>query len=322
MDHRFALVTGATSGIGAAFARALPETTDLLLTGRDPDRLADMQEELGIDGRRVETMTADLTRPEHRQALIDRAEDLEIDLLINNAGMGKYGAVLDNDPGEEVATVELNCTAPVALTTALLPGMIERARLDGGRAGLINLSSTFAVQPVPYLATYTSSKAFIQAWTEALAEEVRRKPVDVLALAPGPTKSQFGERSGFAPGSFPFAADPNDIARDGLKQHRPRLRHGVAGRARPLLPAPSPGRHRPGRAARRGQQGNPAELIHAPQSVHGRLSNHGRACSHCRATCISRSSRPKGACSITPTGRPSAQDSGRLIAGSPVALAS
>jgi hypothetical protein len=218
MDHRFALVTGATSGIGAAFARALPETTDLLLTGRDPERLADMQEELSVDGRQVVTMVADLTRPEHRQALIDRAEDLEIDLLINNAGMGKYGAVLDNDPGDEVATVELNCTAPVALATALLPGMIERARLDGGRAGLINLSSTFAVQPVPYLATYTASKAFIQAWTEALAEEVRRKPVDVLALAPGPTKTQFGERSGFTPGSFPFAADPDDVARDGLKQ--------------------------------------------------------------------------------------------------------
>jgi hypothetical protein len=217
MQHRFALVTGATSGIGAAFARVLPETTDLLLTGRNSEQLVTLREELGVGDRRVETLQADLTRAADRQALIDRAEDLEIDLLVNNAGMGQYGAILDNDPQAEVDTVELNCTAPVALTTALLPGMIERARLDGGRAGVINVSSTFAVQPVPYLATYAASKAFVQSWTEALAEEVRRKPVDVLALAPGTTKTQFGTRSGFGPGNLPFAAEPEDVAREGLK---------------------------------------------------------------------------------------------------------
>lgn len=217
MDHRFALVTGATGGIGAAFARALPETTDLLLTGRDSERLAVLREELAFGDRRIETMACDLARAGDREALIARAEELEIDLLINNAGLGRYGAVLANDPDGEVETVEVNCTAPVALATALLPGMIERARLDGGRAGLINVSSTFAVTPVPYLATYAASKAFVQSWTEALAQEVRRKPVDVLALAPGPTRSGFAERAGYSPGRIPFSADPEDVAREGLR---------------------------------------------------------------------------------------------------------
>lgn len=217
MEYRFALVTGATGGIGAAFARALPETTDLLLTGRDSERLVALKEELAFGERHIETMACDLTQPDDRQALIARAEELEIDLLINNAGMGNYGAVLDNDPESEVATVEVNCTAPVALTTALLPGMIERARLFGDRAGLINVSSTFAVQPVPYIATYCASKAFIQTWTEALAEELRRKPVDVLALAPGATRTPFAKRAGFGPGRLPFAAEPEQVAREAMR---------------------------------------------------------------------------------------------------------
>jgi short-subunit dehydrogenase len=216
MYHRLALVTGATSGIGAAFARVLPEQTDLFLTGRDSQRLADLQDELAIGGRRVHTMVADLGHAEDRAALIAQAEALEIDLLINNAGLGRYGAALSNGPGAESATVEVNCVAPVALATALLPGMIERARLAGGRAGLINLSSTFAVSPVPYLATYAASKAFIQSWTEALAEELRRKPVDVLALAPGSTRSRFAERSGFM-GQLPFQSEPEEVAREGLR---------------------------------------------------------------------------------------------------------
>jgi hypothetical protein len=217
MDHRFALVTGATGGIGAAFARELPEHVDLLLTGRDAGKLEALQEELQIAERRVEIFQADLSQYEDRAALIAFAEQLEVDLLINNAGLGSYGRVLDNDPDAEVTTVEVNCVAPVHLTRMLLPGMIERARVFGGRAGVINLSSTFAVSPVPYFATYSASKAFLQSWSEALAEELRRKPVDVLTLAPGPTRSGFATRAGYSPGRVPFSADPEDVAREGLR---------------------------------------------------------------------------------------------------------
>jgi hypothetical protein len=215
VPHSFALVTGASSGIGAAFARVLPDHTHLLLTGRDGERLGALAAELSGGTRIVEPFVADLTKAEDREALIARAGEVEIDLLINNAGLGQFGAVLDNDPHGEVDTVEVNCAAPVDLAVNLLPEMISRARMRGGRAGLINVSSTFAVQPVPYVATYSASKAFVLSWTEALAEELRGKPIDVLALCPGATRTDMARRAGFSR-DLPFRADPEAVAREGL----------------------------------------------------------------------------------------------------------
>jgi short-subunit dehydrogenase len=216
MPHRFALVTGASSGIGEAFARALPADTSLLVTARDAEALTRLQADLARPGRTVEVLAADLTADAGRAALIDKARTLEIDLLVNNAGVGAFGSVLENTEEAERQTVELNVTAVAALTRALLPGMIDRAARDDGRAGLILVSSTAAFQPVPYLATYSATKAFVLAYGEALAAELRRKPVDVLVLCPGSTRTRFGERSGFAVGSLPGAADPDDVAREGL----------------------------------------------------------------------------------------------------------
>ncbi|SDF55282.1 hypothetical protein SAMN05216241_101439 [Limimonas halophila] len=214
--HRFALVTGATSGIGAAFARTLPAETNLLLTGRSPERLEQMRAELQVGERIVDTLQADLTRGADRARLIERAEAHAVDLLVNNAGMGQFGAVLDNDPQAEIDTTVLNCTAPVELSVRLLPTMLERARVTGRNAGLINVSSTFAVSPVPYVATYSASKAFILSWTEAFAEEVCRQPLDVLALCPGATRTAIAGRAGLR-GQVPFAAEPEDVAKQGLR---------------------------------------------------------------------------------------------------------
>lgn len=233
-SYRFALVTGASSGIGEAFARVLPESTHLLLTGRNHDRLSMIAEELQVDERIVEPLAADLTRADDRHRLIQRAGEVEIDLLINNAGLGQFGGVLDNDPQGEVDTVEVNCTAPVDLTVNLLPAMIERARYRGEPAGLINVSSTFAVNPIPYVATYSASKAFILSWTEALAEELRREPVDVLALCPGATRTQMADRAGFR-GQIPFRADPEDVAREGLRALGRCTVHVVGGASRAAL---------------------------------------------------------------------------------------
>lgn len=213
--YKFALVTGASSGIGAAFARTLPESTNLLITGRNEERLSAMAEQLAIGNRIVEPFVADLSSTADREALIARAGELEIDLLINNAGLGQFGPVLENDPKGEVDTVEVNCTAPVDLAVNLLPAMIERAHFQGSRAGLINVSSTFAVQPVPYVATYGASKSFILSWTEALAEELRRRPIDVMALCPGATRTDMAKRAGFD-AALPFRADPDAVAREGL----------------------------------------------------------------------------------------------------------
>jgi short-subunit dehydrogenase len=214
--YKCALVTGGTHGIGAAFARCLPQDTGLLLVARHDDELDAMKGELDAPGRTVETLNADLTRDDGRQAVQEAAERLEIDLLINNAGTGAFGRVLDNDPDHERKTVELNVVAVSVLTRGLLPGMIERARLERRRAGLILVSSTTAFQPVPMLATYAATKSFILAYGEALAEELRGQPVDVLVLCPGATRTGFGRQSGLQVGRLPGAEDPRSVARGAL----------------------------------------------------------------------------------------------------------
>lgn len=215
-EYRRALITGATSGIGAAFARALPATTGLLLSGRDEQRLAEIRDELAAPGRDVEVFRADLAKPDEVQALGERAEALGVDLLINNAGVGEFGAIADHALDAEVATAMVNVVAVVALTRALLPGMIERARRDGRGAGVIIVSSTAAFAPVPFFATYAASKTFDLHYGEALAEELRGEPVSVLVVCPGATNTAFGGRAGYE-GRFPGAAEPADVAAKALQ---------------------------------------------------------------------------------------------------------
>ncbi|HEV7371402.1 SDR family NAD(P)-dependent oxidoreductase [Arenibaculum sp.] len=216
MQYRSALVTGATKGIGAAFARALPRSTGLLLVARHEDALAAMRDEASWPGREVETLAADLTTGEGRQAVAAAAERLGVDLLVNNAGTGPFGRVVDNPAAAEEATVELNAVAVAVLTRALLPGMIGRARAEGRRCGLVLVSSTVAFQPVPLLATYAATKSFVLAYGEALAVELEGEPVDVQVLCPGPTRTDFGRRSGFRAGRLPGAEDPLAVARGSL----------------------------------------------------------------------------------------------------------
>jgi uncharacterized protein len=212
-SYRRALVTGASSGIGAAFAHELPASTDLLLTGRDWERLAQVAERLARPRRTVETHVADLTDAGQRDKLIEHAEAFGIDLLINNAGVGRLGRFLDNSVEIERETVLLNVVAVVDLTRRLLPGMLERARAARRNAGVIIVSSTVAFAPVPFFATYAASKTFDLQFTEALAEELRGEPVDVLALCPGATRTKFGEariQRGYG------VSEPRDVAAEGL----------------------------------------------------------------------------------------------------------
>ncbi|MCA8931863.1 MAG: SDR family NAD(P)-dependent oxidoreductase [Rhodospirillaceae bacterium] len=214
--HEMALITGASSGIGAAFARALPASTGLLLTGRNAAALAELAAGLEVGGRTVETIAADLTDSDSRQQVIDRAGALEIDLLINNAGAGSIGAVVDQPRETQAATVDLNVAAMADLTRALLPGLLERAEDSGQRAGLILVSSSTALAPLPYFAAYAASKAFTLFYGEALAAELRGSPIDVEVLCPGPTRTAFGGRAGFAPGNLPGAANADQVAREAL----------------------------------------------------------------------------------------------------------
>lgn len=215
-DFRRALITGASSGIGSAFARALPAATDLMLTGRDQERLEGLAGKLAAPNRRIDIVTADLVRDDERDRLIAVAREFAPDLLINNAGTGRLGRFLDNDEGSEYATVMVNVVAVVVLTRALLPAMIARARGEGRRCGLIIVASAAAFAPVPLFASYAASKTFDLHFAEALAEDLRGEPVDVMALCPGATDTAFGERAGYGARSLPWASDPAAVAAGAL----------------------------------------------------------------------------------------------------------
>lgn len=212
-----ALITGASSGIGEAFAAELAGTTDLLLTGRNGEQLNAVRDGVARPDRTVTTTIADLSQADALDALIAEADAFAIDLLINNAGLGQVGRFLDSPAELERQTTLVNVTAVTALTRGLLPGMLERARATQRRCGLIIVASTAAFSPVPFFATYAASKAFDLSFAEALADELRGEPIDIVALCPGATRTRFGARAGFDLGAMPGAADPRTVARDGLK---------------------------------------------------------------------------------------------------------
>jgi short-subunit dehydrogenase len=179
-----ALVTGASSGIGEQFARQLSARGhDVVLVARRADRLERLAEELRGAAQVVPcdlaTAAADL------KPRVDEL-GLDVDLLVNNAGFGTYGRFVELDPRREAEEVRLNCEAVVTLTHAFLPPMLER-----GRGGLINVASSAGMQPLPYEAVYSASKAFALNFTEALWEELRGTPIRVLAVNPGPVPTEW-----------------------------------------------------------------------------------------------------------------------------------
>lgn len=187
-----ALITGASSGIGAAFADALAERgADVVLVARREDRLdeiaADLTRRHGITAT---VIAADLAREDAADSLsaeLDR-RGIRIDSLINNAGFGMRGDFVDADPVREAAMIQLNISTLVALTRAFLPQLIA-----SGRGALINIASVVAYQPTPRMAVYGASKAFVLSFTEAIAYETRATGLRVLAVSPGATATEFFE---------------------------------------------------------------------------------------------------------------------------------
>ncbi|ORE95307.1 putative short chain dehydrogenase [Stappia sp. 22II-S9-Z10] len=210
---RAALVTGATGGLGEAFARALPATTDLVLTGRDPEKLAALEAEFGS---RARTVTADLATEEGVDAVVRAANAAGCDLVINNAGVGAVGRFTEVDFARHRDTLRIDVEALLALTHALMPAMIERAAQSGTRAGLINVSSSTAFVPVPTFATYAAAKALVLSFTEALAAEMDGEPIDILCACPGPVRTDFGARAGYKGAGMPGAMAPDKVARQTL----------------------------------------------------------------------------------------------------------
>jgi uncharacterized protein len=191
-----AMVTGASSGIGAAIARELAERGhQLVLVARRKDRLDALAEELsGEFGVRAETIGCDLGKAASRQRLPARVEslDLEISVLVNNAGFATNGAFHQSDAARELEQVRVLVEAPVALTSAFLPGMVKR-----GAGAILNVASTAGMQPLPYSAGYSAAKAYVLTFSEALHQELHGSGVTVTALAPGPVSTDFWQISGW-----------------------------------------------------------------------------------------------------------------------------
>jgi hypothetical protein len=186
---RWALVTGASAGIGAALARELAaQGAKLILTARRLDRLEALASELAAQGAEVRVVAADLNDPAAPGLLYDATEGagLKVEILVNNAGLGQFGAFCQSPVEQELSQVRVNCEAVVRLTRLLVPRMIER------RSGwVLVVASTASFQPVPYLTTYAATKAFARFFALGLAAEVASFGVRVTALCPGPTESEF-----------------------------------------------------------------------------------------------------------------------------------
>lgn len=193
-EKLLATVTGASSGIGEAFARELAARGyDLLLIARRKRRLDKLAAELhAAHGCSADVLTADLTR----SAGLSRVEEVlersrRLALLVNDAGMGDFGSFADSDREREELEIRLNVIAVMRLTHAVLPGMIRR-----GRGAIINVSSTAGFAPCPQFATYGATKAFVNSFTEALHDELHESGVKVQALCPGLTHTEIFERAG------------------------------------------------------------------------------------------------------------------------------
>lgn len=189
------LVTGASSGIGMELARQLAALGhDLVVAARRADRLEQLAAELRTrHGVEVLVVPGDLSDAVARRALIEavHASDKVVVGLCNNAGFGSYVRVVDADPANEAAMVQLNVAAVHELTLAFLAPMVQR------RAGaILNVASLAAFQPVPGMATYAATKAFVQSFSEALHAELGGTGVSCTVLAPGPVPTEFGDVAG------------------------------------------------------------------------------------------------------------------------------
>jgi len=194
-EGQIALVTGASSGIGLELARQFAaDGYDLVLVARSADALERLAADLARDFRvKATPLTCDLGRPNAGRELVRTLDEraLAVDVLVNNAGFGATGAFADGATDTQVGIVDVNIRALVELTHELWPRILRNKR-----GGVLNVASTAAFQPGPFMAVYCASKAFVMSFTEALWEEARGTGVHVSCLCPGATESAFHARAG------------------------------------------------------------------------------------------------------------------------------
>jgi short-subunit dehydrogenase len=213
---KWALVTGASAGIGTALAAELAAGgTNLVLTARRRDRLRQIAKELSSKHKiTAEIIEADLAKPAAPEEIFQftKEKGIAVELLINNAGFGQYGELSSVEPQRLLDMVQVNCSAVLHLTRLYLPDMITRRS-----GGVLIVASTVAFQAVPYISTYAATKVFDLFLAEGLAEEMKPHGIRVCALCPGTTESEFHDAAGHPAHARRRSETAEKVAKTGLR---------------------------------------------------------------------------------------------------------
>lgn len=234
--HKTALITGASRGIGYELARLLAaDEYDLVLVARNKEALQKLkkswEKEFGIS---VTVITKDLSKPKAAQQLFHQVQKkkLQIDLLANNAGFGDFGLFISSDPQKNRAMIDLNISSLTELSQLFAKKMVAR---KSGQ--ILNVASTAAFQPGPYMAVYFATKSYVLSFSQALGEELRGTGVYVTTLCPGTTRSHFQEGADMKnsrlvknPNKLPSAEEVAKFAYKALKKKRRLAVHGLGNR--------------------------------------------------------------------------------------------
>lgn len=215
-SRKWALVTGASAGIGEALAKQLAAAgTHLVLTARRTDRLQELASDLSSKhGIQTEILGADLSKPGASKEIFAFTSEkkIEIELLVNNAGFGSFGYLHEAPEDRLLEMIQVNCSAVVHLTRLYLPRMVERRHGD-----VLIVASTASFQAVPFISTYAATKAFDLLFAEGVAEEVRPFGIRVCALCPGSTNTEFKDVAGQPDRVFRVAETAEKVAKVGLE---------------------------------------------------------------------------------------------------------
>ncbi|MDA1231345.1 MAG: SDR family oxidoreductase [Planctomycetota bacterium] len=228
-NDRWALITGASSGIGAEFAAQLAgRGMHLILAARRKEKMTELATNLNTrHGTRCHIVSIDLSEPDSSRRLFEEIERLqvEVELLVNNAGIGLIGQIQSTSPEDVRRLLNLNLMTLADLTYRVLPGMMSR-----GHGAIVNMSSQAAFQPVAFMATYAASKSFILHFSEAIWAEVRSRGVTVTAVCPGVTRTDFFDKAG-APGWLEkhTSVTPAKVVRSALRAMEKRRQYVVTG---------------------------------------------------------------------------------------------
>ena len=214
--NRWALITGASAGIGWALAEQLAALgVHLVLTARRADRLSNLAKDLSAKhGVTIEVCVADLVKPEAPREIraFTDSKNIEVELLINNAGFGAFGYIHEIDESRLLEMVQVNCSAVVHLTRLYVPAMVQRRHGD-----VLIVASTAAFQAVPFNSAYAATKAFDLIFAEGIAEELKPFGVNVCALCPGSTTTEFQQVARQPERVFKVSETAGKVARVGLQ---------------------------------------------------------------------------------------------------------